>query len=307
MMMTEQKDQNLFSRKKFLKTSAGLLTFGFLGSKGFGRSHRSIPKVELGKTGIKVTPIAMGASRTQEPAIIQSVLEQGINFLDTGRSYANGQNEVMLGEALKGKRKDLVIQSKMRVRMRETGEALLTSKAADKIKKQMTHSLDASLKALQTDYIDIMLFHLAKTEELLFHEAVLAFFSDAKKSGKIRAYGFSLHNENMHILKTAIEKPFYEIVMVPYNFKGAYIHSLSGNPSEWDQDQLESYLKKLYAQNVGIIAMKTCSGGKTAIKSGQAPTYTDAIRWVLNQPFVDCAAVAMLDYDQMKEDLAAMP
>ncbi len=304
--MTEKKDKKLFTRKNFLKTSAGLLTFGFLGSKGFGRSHGSIPKVKLGKTGIEITPISMGASRTMEPAVVKAALDQGINFLDTGRSYANGQNEVMLGEALKGRRKGVIIQSKMRVRMRETGDALKTPEAAEKIKKQMDYSLNASLQALQTDYIDIMLVHDAESEELLFHNAVFEFFNENKKSGKIRACGFSTHNEYMSLVEKAIEKPFYEVIMVPYNHKGAYVHSLSGNTSEWDQPRLEIFLKQLHEQNVGLIAMKTCSAGPIAIQQGKTPTYTDAIRWVLNQPFIDCAAVAMLDFDQMKEDLAAL-
>ena len=59
--------------------------------------------------------------------------------------------------------------------------------------------LEASLKALNTDYIDILLYHDAIDEKLLFHEETMKFFTDMKKSGVIKAHGFSVHNDFMNL------------------------------------------------------------------------------------------------------------
>ena len=302
--MNEKKDDKLLTRKEFLKTSTCMLTVGFIGSKAFDKLDYKLPKIILGRTKIKVPPICYGASRTQEPVLIEAVLDKGINFFDTGRSYANGQNEAMLGKALKGLREQVVLQSKIQLRIREDGEKLLSSDGIKEIKKRMEYSLNASLKALQTDYIDIMLFHSATSKKLLFHEAVLEFFDQAKVSGKIRACGFSVHNDHLDILEKATDNPFFDVVMIPYNHKGSYIHSVSGRSSKWDQPKLERLLKILHQKKVGIIAMKTCSAGPFAFSDSEKPSYRDAIKWVLNQNFIDCAAVAMANFDQIEEDLS---
>ena len=54
-----------------------------------------------------------------EPSLLKAALDRGINFIDTGRSYYNGQNEVMVGKVIKGIREKVIIQSKVRVRIRE--------------------------------------------------------------------------------------------------------------------------------------------------------------------------------------------
>ncbi len=302
--MNEKKDDNLLTRKEFLKTSALMLTLGFIDSKTFDKSNYQSNKIILGRTGIKISSIGYGAGRSQEPALLKTVLNKGINFIDTGRSYANGQNEVMIGHALKGLREQVVIQSKLKFGIQD--KELQSSDIAKKIKQRMEYSLHASLKALQTDYVDIMLFHSATSNKLLFHEAVLEFFDQAKVSGKIRACGFSVHNNHLDIIETASDNPFFDVVMVPYNHKGSYTHSVSGRFSKWDQPKLEGLLEKLHKKNVGIIAMKTCSAGPLAVNESEKPSYKEAIKWVLNQDFVDCAAVAMLNFDQIKENLSAL-
>ncbi len=302
--MNEKKDYNLLTRKEFLKTSAWMLTLGFIGSKTFDKLDYQSPKTILGRTGIKVSPICYGAGRTQEPALVKTVLNKGISFIDTGRSYANGQNEVMIGQTLKGLREQVVIQSKLKFRISEKGKELQSSEVAKKIKKRMEYSLHASLKALQTDYVDIMLFHYATSKELLFHEAVIEFFDQAKVSGKIRACGFSVHNNHLEIIEKASDNPFFDVVMIPYNHKGSYIHSVSGRFSKWDQSKLERLLKELHKEKVGIIAMKTCSAGHLAFYDSEKPSYGDAIKWVLDQDFIDCATVAMLNFDQIEENLS---
>ncbi len=292
------------SRKEFIKkSSAGILGAGIIANNPlaiFG-NEKELVKNTLGKTGIKVTPVCFGATRTQIPALTHAALDTGYTFIDTGRSYANGQNEVMIGEIIKDVRKNLVIQSKVKVRPTEKGEALHTDSTRKMIRDLMYNALHESLKALQTDYIDIWLLHGVSRVEMLKHETVWEVFSEAKKEGKIRSCGFSVHSNQVELLKAANESSFYDVIMVSYNHKGMYVHSQFGHRNEYDQGAVEAELKLAHKNGTGIIAMKTCSGGPYAKDESDQPTYEKAVKWVLDRPFVDTAAVAMANFDEIGE------
>ncbi len=212
----------------------------------------------------------------------------------------------MLGNLLKDIRKDIVIQTKARIQLREKGEELKTNNAFKKISSILDSSLEASLKALQTDYLDILLVHGASSEEIIHHEAVLEFFQKAKKKGVIRACGFSSHSNQIQLLKSTNEKKFYDVVMIPYTHKGSFIHSNTGHEYNYDQKALETELKKAEKNNIGIIAMKTCSGGPYAKEKEKEPTFKDAINWILNHSFIHSAAVAMANNKEIDEDIQVM-
>lgn len=311
--MDDHKDK-LISRKGFMsKASAGLLTFGLFPGKRFRLSDpqtedkQAFPEYrQLGRTGIRVTPVGFGASRTMEPMLLRSALKAGINFIDTGRAYFNGQNEVMVGKVIKGMRKELIIQSKIKIKLRGTGEKLDSTEVYDRITNLTRSLLAESLKALQTDYIDVLLFHEADSVDMINHDAVLEFFRDAREKGQIRACGFSTHLNQVELLKAANESKSYDVVMVPYNHKGSYTHSNTGNYSEWDQPALEREMAAASRNDIGIMAMKTCSGGPYAFKGEEQPSYRSALKWILNHSYINTMAVAMGNLGELKEDLQAM-
>ena len=311
--MNEHKAERI-SRKSFLsKASAGLLTFGLFQGEQFrpfdsqSEDKQTFTGYQLlGKTGIRVTPVGFGASRTMEPMLLRSALKAGMNFIDTGRSYFNGQNEVMVGKVVKGIRKEVVIQSKFRLRPREIGEKLDSKAASNKINKMIRSSLTESLKALQTDYIDVLLIHGASSVDIINHDAVMEFFRDAKEKGQIRACGFSTHSNQVELLKAANKNKSYDVVMVPYNHKGSYTHSLSGNYSEWDQPALEREMAAAGRNDIAIVAMKTCSGGPYAFEGESKPSYSSALKWILNHSYINTMAVAMGNLSELSEDLQAM-
>lgn len=304
------KKEKQITRKDFLKKSyaglTGLVAYDVLRKSPWrswdkGTALQTRP---LGRCGIEVTVLGYGASRSMEPSLLLAALEQGINFVDTGRSYFNGNNERMVGDTLQGLRKNVIIQSKMRVRIGgERGAG--TSPAA--IRKSMDSNLQASLKALKTDYIDTMLIHDPGDVKILKNETVQEFLANVKKKGVIRAFGFSCHNEN-ELLEYATQSGFYDIIMLPYNHKGSYVHMNSGRSADWDQPRNEIELKKASARNLGVIAMKTCSAGPYSFKNPEEPSFTGALRWVLDHDFVSTAAVAMSNVDEIQENtLAARP
>ncbi len=307
------KKSRLLSRKDFLKkSSAGFAALSIAGSKAPNLSDLDSllsppPQFRvLGRTGIKVTTLGYGASRTMEPSLVKSAIDTGINFLDTGRSYSNGQNEVMVGKVIKNIRDKVIIQSKIRIRAREKGEELKSQRVAKRITSSMVSNLDECLKALQTDYIDIMLIHDVSSTEIINLEYVQEFFDNAKKQGKIKACGFSTHTNMLEVMKAANVHNFYDVIMVTYNHKGSFIHSLSGNYSEWDQPALEVEMAKAAKNQIGIVAMKTCSGGPYSPGTGQEPSYKEALKWIIDHDYIHSMAVAMGNTKEIKENIQVM-
>jgi len=99
-------------------------------------------------------------------------------------------------------------------------------------------------------------------EDLLFHPEVMKFFDGMKSSGVIKAHGFSTHNDLINLHERNNKELFYDVIMVPFNHKGSFVHSVNGRYSEWDQDRLISALTEAGNKGIGVVAMKTCSGGK---------------------------------------------
>lgn len=257
----------------------------------------------LGKTGIMVPPVCFGATRTNDESLIKYAIDKGFSFIDTGRSYANGNNERLVGRAVSGIRNNVVIQSKLRLDPNELPSEGKGKKGADEIKSALGSKLEASLKALGSDYIDILLYHDASQENLLFHTEVMKFFAGLKSTGVIRACGFSTHNDLMNLPEMNNRELFYDVIMVPFNHKGSFVHSVTGNFSEWDQDRLISVLTEAGSKGIGVIAMKTCSGGKYSSSPDIELDYPEAVRWVIRHSFISSAAVAMANFEQVNEHL----
>jgi aryl-alcohol dehydrogenase-like predicted oxidoreductase len=284
------------TRKEFLKRSSfTLLGLGMV-PKLFGSiaGKYSIPeKRRLGNTGIEVTTLGMGASRTQEPAVLKAALDKGITFLDTGRAYANGQNEEMIGKTLKGIRERYVIQSKMKVDLKDG------SATPEEIREQMEKSLKESLKALQTDYIDVMLLHGIEKVEVSENETIRKVFTEMKKRGAIRTCGFSAHSNQAELLRRNNRDLFYDVAMVAFNHNGGFKHSKRDWGTSWDQEALIKEMKKAHHKGTGLVAMKTCSGGTFAFEKGKEPSLAGAVKWVRSQPFVHSTAVAMASFEEI--------
>ncbi|MBN2289660.1 MAG: aldo/keto reductase [Candidatus Glassbacteria bacterium] len=243
----------------------------------------------LGRDGIEVTEVGFGASRTMNPRLVDYALELGINFLDTGRSYANGQNEVMVGKVIKGRRQQVVINSKVRFASLE----------------KMQKDLESSLSALGTDYIDSMLIHGASKPEHLDSPEVREFFSRAREQGKVRTFGFSSHSNFIELLELAARDKFHEVIMVPYNFMGSYEHMLGGSYNEWDSQALARAIESCGKAGIDFIAMKGCSGGFKKEGTG-VQTYRAALKWILQNPYMKTTATAMGNFQEIEEDANAM-
>ncbi len=234
------------SRKEFIRSSSyGVIGTGLMANPPLNLFFpaESLKKISLGNTGIRLTKLGFGASRTQQASLLKYALDQGVTFIDTGRSYASGKNEEMVGSVIKGIRSDLTIQSKVRIRITNSSEESDSGSIHQRISDTFFKSLRESLQALQTDYIDIFLLHGASGEEEIYNEALLNAFNRAKEQGKIRAAGFSTHSNQAELVKSVNQKSSYNVIMVAFNPSGGYVHSVSARQDSWNQEELIRELK----------------------------------------------------------------
>ena len=145
----------------------------------------------LGRTGIKVSPYALGtlmfASSINDQGpdasirVIHKALDAGINFLDTADSY--GDSEEIVGKALQGRREHVVLATKV---SRPMGQDPNQQGAS---RRWITTAVEDSLRRLQTDYIDLYQIH--RIDPTTDVEETLSVLTDLIRSGKVRAIGSS--------------------------------------------------------------------------------------------------------------------
>ncbi len=257
----------------------------------------------LGRTGLKVRVVGMGATRTQEPAMVKAAVDAGVNFFDTGRTYANGKNEEMLGKIFKGIRNQVVIQSKLRI---HEADRLNEKTVIQRNMQKMEESVNESLKALQTDYIDIMLLHGMDNAEVISHPEIMSQLDKFKKQGKIRAHGFSTHRNQAILTQWNNESLFYDVIMPAVNHRGGFVHSRSGREHDWDHDELIDQLKTAYQNDIGIVAMKIASGGNYKDPNDGTESMANAIKWVIRQEYISVVALAMVNFGEIEEGVGCM-
>ncbi|NNE29451.1 MAG: aldo/keto reductase [Saprospiraceae bacterium] len=145
----------------------------------------------FGRTGLKVSPICLGTDnfanptpKTESIEIINYAIESGINLIDTSNSYAQGESEKIIGEALKnnGYREDVLIASKFYF---PTGKKGINDRGVSR--KHIFQACEASLKRLGTDYIDLYQMHRVDMDTPL--EETLSALTDLVRQGKIRYFG----------------------------------------------------------------------------------------------------------------------
>ncbi|WP_026819047.1 aldo/keto reductase [Arthrobacter castelli] len=146
----------------------------------------------LGRTGIKVSPYALGAmmfgalgnpDHIDSIKIIHKALDAGINFIDTADVYAHGESEEIVGKALKGRRDDVVLATKVSLSMGDDPNQRGASR------RWITTAVENSLRRLQTDHID--LYQMQRPDPDTDIEETLSALSDLIRSGKVRAVGTS--------------------------------------------------------------------------------------------------------------------
>lgn len=144
----------------------------------------------LGNSGLKLSAIGLGtnafgkrADRAASLSIIDTALERGVTFIDTANIYAGSQSEIIIGKALQGRREQVVLTTKAGL---PAGSGVYDRGSS---RRHLTQQLDASLKRLQTDYVDLFQIHTFDPETPL--EETLRCLEHFIQAGKVRYIGCS--------------------------------------------------------------------------------------------------------------------
>src|SRR5262245_2386583 len=146
----------------------------------------------LGTTGVKVSPLCLGAmmfgrmgNRDHDDCvgIIHRALDAGINFVDTADVYSAGESEEIVGKALAGRRDGVVLATKFHGRMGDGPNRSGNSR------RWIVQEVEASLRRLQTDYIDVYQAHRPEPDTDI--DETLGALTDLVRAGKIRYFGTS--------------------------------------------------------------------------------------------------------------------
>jgi predicted aldo/keto reductase-like oxidoreductase len=235
-----------FTRRDFVKVVgiAGIAAAGAgvtgaisLPEKPAGANNaNSTPKRKLGKTGVEVSILNLGGmfDTINNQLLLRQALKWGVNFWDTAESYGNGLSEEGYGRFF--------------ARNPEARkEIFLTTKLVPK-GGNFTPRLEAALKRLHTDHVDLFYVHGIKSIDEIPPETK-SWAAQMKKEGKIKFVGFSTHANMADLLMAAANMDWIDAVMMTYNFR------VLNDP------KMVEAVNACTKAGVGLVAMKTMAVG----------------------------------------------
>jgi aryl-alcohol dehydrogenase-like predicted oxidoreductase len=204
-----------------------------------------MPSRAFGSTGRRVSVFGLGsfyvgaaASDEEGKSVVLRALDLGCTYVDTAPSYVRGASERRVGLALAGRRDSVFLATKTLERTRAGAKA----------------DLDASLKRLRTDHVDLVQVHCVRTAEdldgVLAKDGPLEALLEAKEKGKVRFVGVTGH-EDPAVMRAAIERWPWDSVLLPLNPVDPHRRSF-----------LEGALPAAVARKTARVAMKVFASGR---------------------------------------------
>jgi predicted aldo/keto reductase-like oxidoreductase len=283
------------SRRNFMKSSAaGMAGIICHPSEETVQTNNQVERKlvyrTLGKTGITIPVIGMGILSSGSPALIKAALDAGITHFDsTAAQPQQMRNEEMIGKIVKERSRESVIYG-TKVHLPQNYETGLYEKTATE--QEFTKQLDAALKSLQMDYVDILYHHMVSRRESAFYEPVMNAMEKAKKAGKTRFLGLTTHSNVPEAVQAAADSQFYDIVMAAYN------------PRQKDWLQVKEAIAIAADAGLGVVAIKIIRGD---VEKGQEPVNPRAsLKWVLQDQNVHATVPGFSNFQEMNDDLSVM-
>jgi predicted aldo/keto reductase-like oxidoreductase len=237
----------------------------------------------LGKTGLKVSVLGFGCMTTSDPTVIEQAADAGVTYFDTARGYQGGNNERMVGAALKGRRDKIT----------------LSSKTKSSTYAQAMEHLETTLRELQTDHLDIWYLHALSSPSEVKDELLDA-QDEARRQGKIRFRGVSTHSNMTELIPWLVAKGRTDVVLSSYNFTM--------------DAKMDATLEAASKAGMGIVAMKVMAGGFRTNRPGtplherfsREGAMASALKWAVRNPYVSTAIPGIMDLDQLDENFKAV-
>jgi uncharacterized protein len=270
------------SRRRFLQAGLVLPTAGFIAansSDSLSQTSGGVVYRTLGKTGLKVSGVGCGIGLIPDPAVLVRAVDLGVNYFDTARMYEKGKSEEIAGAALKGRRHKIV----------------LASKTDGMTKAEIFKDMDDSLKALQTDHVDIWHLHSRDTPDVISDEAVEA-VEALKKQGKTRFIGVSAHDVHA-VVDKIIKIGKFDVVQTTYSYPiGSHLRNAS--------------IKKLFDAGIGVVAMKVIVAVAGFIPPKELRLKNEgplaAVKWALMNPMISTTVPFAKNTTELEMNFRAM-
>lgn len=202
-------------------------------------NYRTIGKSELKVSEIGLGCMSLGTDQIKAKGIIDRALDLGVNYLDTADLYDFGLNEEIVGSAIKHKRSEITLATKVGNKFEHGKEGW----SWDPSKEYIKMAVKDSLRRLRTDYIDLYQLHGGTIEDPI-DETVEA-FEELKREGIIRYYGISSIRPN--VIREYLKKSSIVSVMMQYSI--------------FDQRPEEEVMDLLSENHVSLIARGPLSKG----------------------------------------------
>ncbi|MGJ7030955.1 aldo/keto reductase [Niabella hirudinis] len=267
----------------------------------------------LGSTGFSVSVLGFGCMSLDSTAkeeglrLIEEAIAAGINFFDTADLYEKGENEKLVGQALKPYRKHIFLATKAGNQWRADGSGWDWNPRRDYI----LSCAEQSLKRLGTDYIDLYQLHGGTIEDDI--DDTIDAFETLKQQGKIREYGISSIRPN--VIGEYVNRSSIESVMLQYSL-------LDRRPEETVLPLLEEHHKGVLVRGAlaqGLLINKPAKEYlghnvrdvqhlQQALKelTSSYPPQQMALQYVLQRPAVTSVVAGVRTSGQLKELLAAV-
>ena len=286
-------------RREFIKKSllgisgAALIPGGMKTALTYHQQQSGIPDLPsrlLGITGIRTPLISLGAGSANNPGFVKAAYFAGVKLFFSATYYGEGNNEKLVGEALKGLRRDsFVIGTAVPPDGIDTrtGKLPIPFDVNAYIKKA-----EVSLSRFGLEYVDILLFPYAGKRDVLLNESLLKAMTELKKQGKTRFVGISTHSDCAEALKAAADSKVYEVVMTAYNYKIE------------NKEAMNSAVAYAAKAGIGVVAMKTTAGVFND-KSRTSALNSDALlKWALQNENISSIVSGMSSLDELQKNIA---
>lgn len=281
----------IVTRRALLAGSAAAGAAGLLGVQADADGKKGMPTAVLGRTGMRVSRLAMGGAWEVDAEVVGVGLDLGINYIDTAEIYNGGQSEVKFGAILQ--------------QIGATGHSAkrkkfwVVSKTPDY--NNLERRLDYSLGQLKQDYLDCFYLHGINDARLPADPEIKAKAAKMKQSGKLRFFGFSCHDAPLvDCLNAAAKSGFIDVIMFKYD-----MHF-------YPSDDLNRAIDRCHKAGIGLVAMKTQAGGMTLpekynpfLKRG-LNQHQSAIKAVAVDERITAICSQMTNVSQMQQNCAAV-
>jgi len=260
-----------FSRREFLELGVAATLAAGAEKLALANVKGEVPRRTLGRIGESVSIVGLGGyhigsqkDEQESIRIIQTAIDNGVNFLDNCWDYNGGASEVRMGKALQGGYRQ---------------RAFVMTKIDGRTKKAAAQQVEESLRRLQTDHIDLMQFHeiirMEDPDRIFAPGGGMEAVVEAKKAGKIRYIGFTGHKSpdiHLKMLETAKAHDFrFDAVQMPLNLMDAHFNSFE-----------KKVLPVLVKDQIGVLGMKPL-GDKQILESKTAEPI-DCLHYAMNLP-----------------------